>query len=264
MHKGMTPKMIYISHTHPDKPVVEPISQIADIFGQENVFYDAWSIQPGDGIIDKINQGLSKCKFFFFFVSKNSLSSNMVKLEWQTALYKATNNQITLVPVKIDNCLMPDILLQTMYIDFYTQGPEVALRQIIDVVKGNNTYKKEIQEFQNIRGYISAMENGCKIEFRAEIYMEPQSHFAIGIENDENEINYSFEGIVYPTRFVKDWKLDASTKTNFLIVQRANATSPGFPFVVKLTSKVNSPLKVNGLFHAVSSNQVRAIPVIQS
>lgn len=58
--------MIYISHTKADKPLVEPIAQkIAGVFGQENVFYDSWSIQPGDGIIDKMNEGLSKCKFFF-------------------------------------------------------------------------------------------------------------------------------------------------------------------------------------------------------
>jgi outer membrane protease len=95
---------------------------------------------------------------------------------------------------------MPDILLQTLYIDFYTQGPDVALRQIIEVVKGDNNYTKDIQEFQNVRAYITAIENGYKIEFRAEVYMEPQSHFAVGLENDENEINYSSEGINYLVR----------------------------------------------------------------
>ena len=41
--------MIYISHTKADKPLVEPIAQkIAGVFGQENVFYDSWSIQPGN------------------------------------------------------------------------------------------------------------------------------------------------------------------------------------------------------------------------
>ena len=158
---------------------------------------------------------------------------------------------------------MPDILLQTLYIDFYTQGPDVALRQIIEVVKGDNNYTKDIQEFQNVRAYITAIENGYKIEFRAEVYMEPQSHFAVGLENDENEINYSSEGINYLVRFVKDWPLDANTKSNFLIIQRANATSPGFPFVISVTSKLGSPVRITGLFRAVSSNQVRAIPVIR-
>lgn len=74
--------MIFISHTAKDKAIVEPIAlRLAQVYGQNNVFYDSWSIQPGDGIIDKMNEGLTNCKFFFFFVSKNSLQSNMVKLE---------------------------------------------------------------------------------------------------------------------------------------------------------------------------------------
>lgn len=68
--------MIFLSHNFKD----------GDIFGQENVFYDSWSIQPGDGIIDKMNDGLTQCKLFFFFVSNNSLNSEMVKLEWLNAL----------------------------------------------------------------------------------------------------------------------------------------------------------------------------------
>ena len=74
--------MIFISHTNTDKPLVEPIAiKLSSVFGQENVFYDSWSIQPGDGIINEMNEGLSKCKFFFFFVSKKSLDSGLVKLE---------------------------------------------------------------------------------------------------------------------------------------------------------------------------------------
>lgn len=63
--------MIFISHTAKDKAIVEPIAlRLAQVYGQNNVFYDSWSIQPGDGIIDKMNEGLTNCKFFFFFVSK--------------------------------------------------------------------------------------------------------------------------------------------------------------------------------------------------
>ncbi|WP_353738844.1 toll/interleukin-1 receptor domain-containing protein [Collinsella ihumii] len=47
-------------------------------FGRDNVFYDSWSIQPGDGIIDKMNSGLEDCDCFFLFVSERSLTSEMV------------------------------------------------------------------------------------------------------------------------------------------------------------------------------------------
>lgn len=49
--------MIFISHTAKDKTIVEPIAlRLAQVYGQNNVFYDSWPIQPGDGIIDKMNE----------------------------------------------------------------------------------------------------------------------------------------------------------------------------------------------------------------
>ena len=69
--------MIFISHNYNDKGIIEPIAlKLAEIFGKEQVFYDSWSMQPGDGIIDKINEGLEKTSHFFFFVSANSLKNN--------------------------------------------------------------------------------------------------------------------------------------------------------------------------------------------
>ena len=40
--------MIFLSHNSKDKHIVEPIAiKLRDEFGQDNVFYDSWSIQPG-------------------------------------------------------------------------------------------------------------------------------------------------------------------------------------------------------------------------
>lgn len=59
--------MIFISHNHKDKPIVEPIAlKLSEIFGQDKVFYDSWSMQPGDGIIDKVSEGLGETEYFFF------------------------------------------------------------------------------------------------------------------------------------------------------------------------------------------------------
>mgnify|MGYP000865570213 FL=1 len=143
--------MIFISHTTADKSIVEPIAmRLAKVFGKENVFYDSWSIQPGEGIIDRMNDGLEKCEFFFFFVSKNSLKSKMVSLEWENALFKKAKEDIKFIPVKLDECMMPKILLQTLYIDIFNNGLEVGLRQMIDVVNGQSTFHKESQVFNNI------------------------------------------------------------------------------------------------------------------
>jgi hypothetical protein len=119
----------------------------------------------------------------------------MVKLEWQNAIIKVTNGDVKLVPVKVDDCMMPAVLLQSLYIDLYGKGQQIALRQMIDVINGSNTFKEQdAQEFQNIRGYISEIETGCRIEFRAEAYMEPQSKFVVLVKNNEEEVECSTEG----------------------------------------------------------------------
>ena len=133
---------IFISYTHRDKSLVTPIAEvIRQTFGQESVFFDQWSIQPGDSIIEEMNQGLSRSKFFLYFVSKNSLTSEMVKLEWMNALIKKAKGEVKFIPIKIDDCLIPDILFQNMYINLYGYGLQFAVRQIIDVISRNNTYK---------------------------------------------------------------------------------------------------------------------------
>ena len=53
--------MIFLSHNKNDKPIVEPIAiRLSSIYGADTVFYDSWSIQPGDGIIDKMNEEFEK------------------------------------------------------------------------------------------------------------------------------------------------------------------------------------------------------------
>lgn len=255
--------MIFISHTSKDKAIVEPIAlRLAQVFGQENVFYDSWSIQPGDGIIDKMNEGLTNCNFFFFFVSKNSLQSNMVKLEWQNAILKASNGTAKLIPVKLDDCMMPALLLQTLYIDVFGKGLENSIRQIIDVINGTNTFSSHSQTYENVRAYIKKNSpSEMIIEFRAETYMEPISRYAILISNEESDINIKCESdAMFTQGFNKNITLNNGFTCNALAAFSTRATSPGFPFTVKITSKTE--IKFIGVMRAVTENEFRMIPYL--
>lgn len=119
--------MIFLSHNSNDKPIIEPIAlRLATIFGRDNVFYDSWSMQPGDGIIDRMNVGLENCTHFFVFVSQNSMKSSMVKMEWQNAIYASSKGKCKVIPVRLDQQAMPAIMSQTLYIDLYSNGIDVA------------------------------------------------------------------------------------------------------------------------------------------
>ena len=48
-------EMIFISYNHGDQDVVDMIAKRLEIeFGRDNIFYDKWSMQPGDSIIGKM------------------------------------------------------------------------------------------------------------------------------------------------------------------------------------------------------------------
>lgn len=255
--------MIFISYTSIDEAIVEPIAQkIETVFGKENIFFDKWSIQPGDGIIEKMNEGLKNCKFFFFFISKNSLEREMVKLEWQNAIMKMANKKgLKFIPVKIDNCIIPDILLQNLYIDYYGQGQDLCVRQMIDVIKGDNTYRPTYWKYENVRGYVTYGVNELIIEFRAENYLEPISRYLILIENEKDDVEYKcISDSMFYNNFINDFKLNNGTMFNAIYIGVDRGTAPGFPLTVKLTQKNDKPIKLKILMHSVKQDEYKSIP----
>jgi len=237
--------MIFISHSSLDKDLIEEVAkQIAEIFGQAHVFYDSWSIQPGDGIINEMNTALENCKFFFFFVSKNSLQSDMVKLEWQAALLKATKGKAKFIPVRIDDCTFPIILMQILYIDIFEQGLDVGLRQMIDVINGNNTFRAN-EPFQNVHSYSEKGTDSIIIEFKAQFYMEPISKYIIILDNDENDISWNvlsdseyYSSINQGMFFINDKPLNA------LYIGVDRATTPTYSVVVEIKQKTSKPINI--------------------
>ncbi len=256
--------MIFLSHTRKDKPIVEQFAiRLRQAFGQDKVFYDSWSIQPGDGIIDKMNEGLKQCQLFLFFVSKNSLQSKMVELEWQNAVIKATKGKTKIIPVKLDDCLMPPILLQTLYIDLFGQGLEVALRQVLDVVSGESTFAPGPQQFSNLRAYTYADGKKRTVECHAEFYMEPISHFLFLVNNAKDELSFSCKSsAMVRTRFNKNIKLNDGKTYNAQMMAVERSTVPGFPFVVEITPKLDGiSIELTGVMHEKQQNQWEMIPL---
>lgn len=191
----MTSK-IFLSHNHNDKPLVEAVAlKLADIFGQEQVFYDSWSIRPGDGIIDQMNKGLEAPEFVFFFVSAYSLASGMVSLEWQNALYSASKGKTRLIPVRVDGSEMPAVLRQTLFIDMHTIGLEAAIAQIVSLTQGNASFTPQHQSFSNLTYSVVKLEDGSvEITVKASHMMEPNPNFAFPVMNEESEISWWIKG----------------------------------------------------------------------
>ena len=184
--------MIFLSHNYKDKDVVGPIAiALANKYGKDNVFYDSWSIKPGDGIINEMNNGLEKCKYFFFFISENSLKSGMVTLEWQVALNKSTKGTIKFIPIKVDNSNQPTILIDKLYIDMYNNGMQNTLQQIIDIIENtdsnmyNSTYSNVYYELNKIS------DAEYNIVVKARRFVEHTPTIDVSFLNELDEIDFS-------------------------------------------------------------------------
>ena len=252
--------MIFLSHNHSDKPIVRQVAQVLEnVYGRENVFYDEWSIQPGDSIIENMNRGLENCRFFFFFISENSLKSNMVKLEWQAALMKQ-NTQIKFIPVRLDNAVIPAILAPTLYIDLFMQGLEVATRQMIDVINGKNTFKR-INNFSNLIAEISTEKDVLIVNILAEYYLEPHSRYLIVVDNEENDLSWSLPDFSeYTSGFNKNLSFSNGIH-NCILVEVDSPTSPRFPVRIVLKPQKPKLIKILTVMHATSRQDFEPIPI---
>ena len=261
--------MIFLSHNYKDKHIVEPIAiKLAEVFGMDKVFYDSWSIQPGEGIIDKMNYGLEKCEYFFFFVSKNSLQSEMVKLEWQNALYKTTQSKVKLIPIKLDDCLMPAILLQSIYVDIFGKGFKYGLRQIIDIIYNENTFIVKDQVYENVRSYFKVVtpDKHIELEIRAESYLEPISKYILLVKNNIHEtVADCTNKILMPTsqKFLENINVNDKLICNGFFFHISEPTTPGYAIKFTLTSANGKKLKFIGVMRSVGDNLVRLIPTVQ-
>lgn len=256
--------MIFLSHNSEDKPVVEQVAlKLKAIYGQDKVFYDSWSIQPGDGIIDKMEEGLTSCRYFFYFVSANSLKSNMVKLEWQNALFNAAQKRIQFIPIRMDNSHMPTLLTQSLYIDLFAQGLEITVRQLVDVIDGNNTYREPVKKFSNMVAYKYQEGDKIIIECHAEHFLEPISSFIFCTQKDVKSISANVRNeSMSMTDEENGISLENGHKTNAIIRSISKGTLPGFPFTVEFISKNKTPFDIEIVMHEKARGEFHPIPLM--
>ncbi|HIZ11451.1 MAG TPA: toll/interleukin-1 receptor domain-containing protein [Candidatus Eubacterium faecavium] len=187
--------MIFISYNHKDEQLVDMVVRRLELeFGRKNIFYDKWSMQPGDSIIGKMNEGLEKVTTFFYFLSPNSLESDMVKKEWQSALIKSINENVKFVPVRIADCNPPAILTDTLYIDLYGNGIDDAVSQMKCVINSENTYKS-IDDIDNLVAIIQQESlYKIKIEIKALLFSENDPDFSFICNNELDDFNIELIG----------------------------------------------------------------------
>lgn len=253
--------MIFISHQHADKEFVGEIAHaIEKEYGEDKVFYDDWSIKPGENIIGRMNEGIQECEFFFFFITENSLKSEMVTLEWTSALKERSQRNIKFIPVRADNVNPPTIISTLNYLDLYSQGMEVTIRQIIDIIAGTKK-EKEFPVFNNLLAYVHEVSTQ-EIHFYITVkrFFEPQAKFIVITDLEEHEAKLQKEGMMFGTKYLPNVENRGGKIFNGFSIDTTEGINKGF--ITKLVFKKNvSGYHTVNLFHIKSETSASPVPV---
>ena len=127
---------VFLSYSSKDKKTVHALAKrlMQDGLG---VWLDEWAIKPGDSIPLKIQHGLEKSRTLLMCMSSAYFASEWGTLEHNTLLFRdPTNAQRRFIPLLIQDCDPPDIIVQFAYIDWRTPSDE-AYDKLLAACRGD-------------------------------------------------------------------------------------------------------------------------------
>ena len=106
----------FISHSHEDKErfVLEFAKRLRE--NGVNAWLDEWEMNVGDSIVEKIfSEGIKGCDYFIIILSKNSIASNWVRAELDSACVKRIEGNTKIMPLILDDVEVPDSLKHCLW-----------------------------------------------------------------------------------------------------------------------------------------------------
>lgn len=148
----------FISHSSKDKSIVR---ELADKLTKENIWFDAWNMDTGDILSEKIEKGIDEAKNFLIILSKNSIDSPWVKYELNMALIKYLEEEdYKIFIARIDDVEVPLRLKPFLRID--SNGCNNVAQDIYNKLFGKdiNLHVKSFKrQFINRQDEISALQD---------------------------------------------------------------------------------------------------------
>lgn len=126
-------KVVFLSHSSKDKPFIRQLAADLTEAGIL-VWLDEQQISVGDSINKAINQGLIESDYFVIALSENSVESEWVERELNSALIDEIEaSKVKVLPIKLSECRFPPLIKDKRYADFtksYKNGLEELLKAI--------------------------------------------------------------------------------------------------------------------------------------
>ena len=132
--KDAAQRVAFISHSSKDKPFIRKL--VADLTAEGvSVWLDEQRILVGDSIPERIGQGLAGSDIFLLALSENSVASDWVQRELNSALVsEISKRKIKIMPLKLSECAIPAIIQDKKYADF-TQSYKSGFDELLAAIR---------------------------------------------------------------------------------------------------------------------------------
>lgn len=139
---------VFISHSSKDAVIARCIATDLLDAGY-SVFLDDWSINVGDRIFEKINNGLENSTAFIMIISKDYMSSVCCKDEWSAFYNKALHNKkCRIYPLIIDDSNPPTLLSPIKYLRVSDEAFPEILHQLLGTLKRQFEQQSDYENYQ--------------------------------------------------------------------------------------------------------------------
>jgi hypothetical protein len=132
------PYDVFISYSHKDKQFVAALTDLLES-KRLKVWYDDFSILPGDSIIEKLARGIENSKCFVVVLSPDFVRSGWCKSELSMAINLAlgtkSKRRVKLLPVLYKKCNIPLYLRPYKYADLQTENFQKGFSEILDTLR---------------------------------------------------------------------------------------------------------------------------------
>ncbi len=133
---------VFVSHAKKDrKSVIDIATTVENYFDDQGVFndiwLDEWKLRSGAWVQDQMYAGLESSDFLILALSKNSITSKAVKVEWKSKFQEKINYGVDSVfPFIIDDTLFSDMptYLKNIFTYRYENKEENAIKLARDIL----------------------------------------------------------------------------------------------------------------------------------
>ncbi len=136
----------FLSHNREDKDYIRGVAASLRLIGA-NVWFDEWSIRPGDSIPSAIDEGLRAFETFVLAWSEAAADSRWVHQEMDAALTRwISDDSIRLVPLRLDSTPLPALISNLRYIDARDREAMRVARDLLGI-ESDTEFRLAVQDF---------------------------------------------------------------------------------------------------------------------